>query len=88
MMIGLGMRRIGSAVRRKRSGEWEVSERLYSTVRENSIDFLEKLYRLFSDTSEQTLGLYGSNDLFVWEQCSVSSEEKSANVRSGAWSSS
>ena len=49
MMIGLGMRRIGSAVRRKRSGEWEVSERLYSTVRENSIDFLEKLYRLFSD---------------------------------------
>ena len=39
-----------SCVRRKRSGGWEVSERLYGAVGENSIDFLEKLYRLSSDT--------------------------------------
>lgn len=34
MMIGPEMRRIGSSVRRKRSGEWEVTERLYGAVGE------------------------------------------------------
>ena len=31
-------------------GGWEVTDRLYSAVRENSIDFLKKLYRLFRKT--------------------------------------
>ncbi len=39
-----------SVVRRKRSGGWEGMERMYGAVGENSIDFLEKLYRLSSDT--------------------------------------
>ena len=47
---GQGMGRNGSFVRRKRSEGWEVSERLYGAVGENSIDFLEKLYRLSLDT--------------------------------------
>ena len=34
-----------------------------------------------SDLSVQTLGLHGSNDWLVWGHRSVSSEEKSVNVR-------
>ena len=49
-MMGPGMGVIGSFVRRNRSGGWEVTNRLYGAVGENSIDFLEKLYRLSSDT--------------------------------------
>ena len=40
----------GSFVRRDRSRGWEGTEHLYGAVGENSIDFLEKLYRLSSDT--------------------------------------
>ena len=47
---GQGMGRNGSFVRRKRSEGWEVSERLYGAVGENSIDFCEILYRLFWKT--------------------------------------
>ena len=43
------------------------TECLYGAVKENSIDFLKILYRLFPDTSIQTLGRHGINDLFVWE---------------------
>ena len=76
---GLGADR--QLVRRKRSGGWEVSERCSYAVGENSIDFFGILYRLFPDTSVGPLGRHGSSDLFVWEQRSVPSEEKSANVR-------
>ena len=41
---------IGSFVRRNRSGGWEVTNRLYGAVGENSIDFLKILYRLFRKT--------------------------------------
>ena len=41
---------IGTLVRRKWGGGWEVTERLYGAVGEKSIDFLKILYRLFSDT--------------------------------------
>ena len=40
----------GAVDGRKRSGGWEVSDRLYSAVGEKSIDFLKILYRLSSDT--------------------------------------
>ena len=40
----------GAFVRRKWSGGWAGAERLFSATGEKSIDFLEKLYRLFSDT--------------------------------------
>ena len=49
-MVGQGMGGNGAFVRRSRSGGWEGTERLYGAVREKSIDFLEKLYRLFSET--------------------------------------
>ena len=61
-----------SFVRRKRSGGWKGTVRLYGAFGENSIDFPRILYRLFPDNSEQTLGRYGSNDLIVWENRSVS----------------
>ena len=57
-----------SFIRRKRSGGWEGTERLYSAVGEGSIDFSPIPYRLFSDTSAQTLGQHSSNDLIVWEE--------------------
>ena len=41
---------IGAFVRRKWGEGWEGTERLYGAVRGKAIDFLEKLYRLFSDT--------------------------------------
>ena len=53
---------------RYRSGGGEVSDRLYSAVGENSIDFSWILYRLFPDTSVQTLVQHGSNDLIAWEE--------------------
>ena len=69
---------IGSFVRRNRSGGWEVTNRLYGAVGENSIDFLKILYRLFSDThrlfsdtSVQPFEQHRSNDLFVWDNRSV-----------------
>ena len=40
----------GSFVRRNRSGGWEVTNRLYGAVGENSIDFLKILYRFFRKT--------------------------------------
>ena len=57
----------GSVVRRKWGEGWEVTERMYGAVGEKSIDFPRIPYRLFPDTSVQTLGRRGSNDLFVWE---------------------
>ena len=66
-----GMGCNGSFVGRKRSGGWEVTDRLYGAVGEKSIDFLKILYRLFSDTSVHSLGQYGSNDLIVWDNRSV-----------------
>ena len=42
---------VGSFVRRKRSGGWEESERLYGAVGEKSIDFPRTPYRLFPDSS-------------------------------------
>ena len=48
-------------------GRWEGSERLYGAVREKSIDFRKILYRLFYDTSVQTLVQHGSNDKIVWD---------------------
>ena len=68
-------------VQRKRSGGWEVTNRLYGAIGEKSIDFLEKLYRLFFDTSVQTLERRGSNDLILWEHRSFPSVGKSAKVR-------
>ena len=47
------------------------TERLFSAVGENSIDFPRILYRLFPNASVQTLGGHGSNDLIVWEHRSV-----------------
>ena len=73
----------GAFVRRKRSGGWEVTDRLSYAVGENSIDFSRIPYRLFPNTSVQTLGRRESNDLFVWENRLASSAEKSANVRRG-----
>ena len=58
---------IGPFVRRNRSGGWKGTERLFSAVGENSIDFPRIPYRLFPDTSVQRLGRHGSNDPFVWE---------------------
>ena len=46
-------RRMGgneSFEQRKRSEVWEVTNCLYGAVRENSIDFLKILYRLFRKT--------------------------------------
>lgn len=70
-----------SFVRRQRSGGWEEAGRMYDAVRENSIDFPRTPYRLFPDTSVRTLEQHWSNDPFVWKHSSVSSVEKSANVR-------
>ena len=67
-------RRMGgneSFVRRKRGRGWEGTERLFSAVGENSIDFPRILYRLFPDTSVQPLERHRINDLFVWEERSV-----------------
>ena len=77
-------RRIGGGrlvVPWQRSGGWEVSERMYGAVGENSIEFLKILYRLFPDTSVQPLGQHRSNDWFVREERCISSVEKSASVR-------
>ena len=41
---------------RKWSGGWEVTNRLYSAVGENSIDFFGKLYRLSGKTLKTFLG--------------------------------
>ena len=69
------MEGVGSFVRRYRNGGWEVSERLYGAVGENSIDFWKNsidfpriLYRLFPDISVQPLERHRINDLFVWDQ--------------------
>lgn len=43
--------------------------------KKNSIDFLRIPYRLFHETSEQTLGQHRSNDLLVWENRSVPIEQ-------------
>ena len=61
----------GAFVRRKWGEGWEETERLFSAVGENSIDFSRILYRLFSDTSVQTLVQHRSNDMIVWEHRSV-----------------
>ena len=45
-----GMGGNGAFVRRKRSGGWEGTERLYGAVREKAIDFLKILYRLSENT--------------------------------------
>ena len=68
-------------VRYIRSEGWEVSERLYGAVGENSIDFRKILYRLFPDTSVQPLERHRINDLIVWEHRSASSVEKGTKVR-------
>ena len=57
------------------------SEKTLETFGKYSIDFLGILYRLFPDTSIQTLEQHGGYAPFVWENRSVSSEEKSVNVR-------
>ena len=49
-MLGQEMVECGSFVRREQSGGWEVTDRLYGVVRENTLDFQKILYRLFSDT--------------------------------------
>ena len=49
VILGQRLGGIGAFVRRNRSGGWEEADRLYGAVGENSIDFLEKLYRLFPD---------------------------------------
>ena len=41
---------IGAFVRRKWGEVWEVTERMYGAIGENSIDFLKILYRLFRKT--------------------------------------
>ena len=41
---------VGAVVRRKRSGGWEITNRLFGAVGANSIDFLKILYRLFRKT--------------------------------------
>ena len=45
-----GWEETGVFVRYIRSGGWKGTVRFYGAVGENSIDFLEKLYRLSSDT--------------------------------------
>ena len=45
-MLGLKMDEYRSFIPKKRSSGWEGTERLYSAVGENSIDFLKILYRL------------------------------------------
>ena len=89
-LVKLGQRIGGveSVVRGKRNGGWEVSDRLSYAIGEKSIDFLKILYRLFRisyrlfpDTSIQTLGGHESNDLTVWKHRSAHSVEKNANVR-------
>ena len=49
-ILGQEMVECGSFVRRKRSGGWEGTEHLYGAVREKSIDFRKKLYRLSGKT--------------------------------------
>ena len=72
---------IGAFVRRKWGEVWEVTERMYGAIGENSIDFLKILYRLFPDTSVQPLERHRINDLIVWEHRSASSVEKGTKVR-------
>ena len=55
-------------IRKKRSNGWEVTNRLYGAVRENSIDFSRIPYRLFPNTSVHPLGQHGSNDLIALEE--------------------
>ena len=62
----------GSFVWYRQRKLYRLSENTLLTFSENSIDFLEKLYRLSSDTSVQTLGQHGKNDLIVWVQHSGS----------------
>ena len=50
VMMEHGIGGVGTLVRRERSGGWEVTNRLYGAVGENSIDFLKILYRLFRNT--------------------------------------
>ena len=80
-MLGQKMGGCGSVVPWKWNGGWEVTDRLYGAVGENSIDFPRIPYRLFPDTSVQPFGQHSCNDLNVWDNRTVSSVENGAKVR-------
>ena len=50
VILWRGMGGNGAFVRKKKSGGWEGTDRLYGAVREKSIDFLKILSRLFGKT--------------------------------------